>query len=238
MIDFGIILSTFLVVFFAELGDKTQLVAFSMTSTSKNPLLIFIATSLALSLSSVLAAIIGGLTANFVPGFTKYISAGLFFVFGAYILLSKEAPKIKECFLQALAVENQLIHVLPKVFKGDRQYKILDIMRQEKSHSELFKILLKEKILFKDDINDDAKLDELMEKLEFKSSIHRLPFPEALDVILRIEEASCEVFQFLCDHLDEDHHHEVELQMIFANLVKEEKEHILFFKNCQKDQSL
>lgn len=238
--DIGIILTTFLVVFFAELGDKTQLVAFSITSTTKNPILIFLATSLALALSSVVAALIGGVTSFLIPSFTTYIAGTLFLGFGFYILFSREPPKIKECFLKSLTLENNLIRLLPKLLKkmNSNDYRLIDILRQEKSHSEVFKILLKEKKLFKDDINETRELEHCLEALEIKQDILKLPASEALDVLISWEKAGIQVFQCILNHLEnEEHHQDISLQELLKNLIKEEKEHIRFYTELHEELS-
>ena len=238
MFNLGIIFSTFLIVFFAELGDKTQLVAFSMTSTSRHSLLIFIATSLALTLSSVAAAIIGGITANLIPSFTGYISAALFLGFGFYILFSKEPPKIKECFFKSLTLENTLIHILPKFLKkiGRYNYQAVDILRQEKSHGEVFKVLLKEKKLFKDDINASSQLDCYMKELDLKRNLMRLSPQEALAEIIAKEEAGMMVFSFILEHIDrEQHHNEASLEALLRTLIDEETGHLRFYKNMLEE---
>jgi len=237
MIDIAVIFSTFLVVFFAELGDKTQLVAFSMTSTTKHPLLIFIATSLALSCSSVLASLLGGVTANVLPSFTGYISAALFLGFGVYILLSKEPPKIKECFLKSLSLETALIRILPRLLKklGQYNYQALDILRQEKSHGEIFKVLLKEKKLFTDDINEHKELECHIKELDLNKNIMRMPPNEALDEIIAREEAGMNVYCFILEHLNnESHHDETSLEALLKNLINEETAHLQFFRSMKE----
>jgi rubrerythrin len=88
--DFRLILSTFALIFLAELGDKTQFAAMAASAGSKQPVSILIGAILALSLSSVIAVIAGSLIGDYVP--IKYIKVGagiLFIVFG--ILYLKEA---------------------------------------------------------------------------------------------------------------------------------------------------
>ena len=47
--DFPLLLSTFLTVFLAELGDKTQLATVALSGTSSRPLAVFLGSSSALS---------------------------------------------------------------------------------------------------------------------------------------------------------------------------------------------
>ena len=240
MLNWGILLSTFVVVFFAELGDKTQLVAFSMTSTSRHPLLIFIATSLALSCSAVLAALLGGFTANLIPSFTTYLSAALFLCFGGYILLAKEPPRIKECFLKALSLENTLLHILPRLMQKMDKYdsRIRNLLHEEKAHSGVFRLLLKEKRLFKDDINTADQLETFTGSLDLKQNLLKLPPGDAVARVIAWEEAGRDVFQFILEHLDtETHHNDTEFRAVLQTLVDEEEQHINLFKTIREELS-
>ncbi|MBN2737962.1 MAG: TMEM165/GDT1 family protein [Spirochaetales bacterium] len=230
--DIGIIFASFALVFLAELGDKTQLVALSLTSTSKNPFSVFLATSLALTLSTIIAALLGGLASRFVPSFTAYITGILFLIFGGIIIFAKEMPKIKECFLEAVALENAFIRYVPRVFEkaGKLDYQIINILRQEKSHAEVFKILIKEKKLFKDDINKLEELDHITKSLSFPKKILTSPFPIALNEIVRQEKIGLEVFKLIHKHIkEEEHHQEDELMHLLEDLIHEEEEHIRIF---------
>ena len=55
----SLLLSTFLTVFIAELGDKTQLATLTISGTSNKPLAVFLGSSLALISSSVVGVLIG-----------------------------------------------------------------------------------------------------------------------------------------------------------------------------------
>lgn len=52
-------IAAFWMVFLAELGDKTQLAVFAMSSRSSSPWGVFVGSALALSLSALLAAVLG-----------------------------------------------------------------------------------------------------------------------------------------------------------------------------------
>jgi len=233
MFEAAIFFTAFAVVFISELGDKTQLVAFSLTSTSRNPVLIFLATSLALSLSSLLATALGGLAKQVIPDFTVFVAIGLFFIFGFYILFAKEPPNIKEWFLKTVALETSLLHLVPRLFKkaGKYDYRIADILRQEHSHANVFRMLLKERKLFHDDINDDKELEDLQEKLSLSGDILRKPFAEALEIIIGQEETVRDVYRRLSDHLKLEHQDEESLGTLLGSLVEEENGHIASFKS-------
>ncbi|RPJ03901.1 MAG: TMEM165/GDT1 family protein [Spirochaetaceae bacterium] len=233
LFEAGIFFTAFAVVFVAELGDKTQLVAFSLTSTSRNPVLIFLATSLALSLSSLLATLLGGLAKQVIPDFTVYIAVALFFIFGFSILFSKEPPNVKEWFLKTAALETSLLHLVPRIFKkaGKFDYRIADILRQEGSHASVFKALLRERKLFEDDINEDKELDAMQARLALSHKILFRPFPEALEVIIEQEILVRDIYRRMCEHLTLDHHSQDTLCSLLSTLVLEENGHIEQFKS-------
>ena len=63
----SLLLSTFLTVFIAELGDKTQLATLTISGTSNRPLAVFLGSSSALVLASLLGALTGGSFSTFLP---------------------------------------------------------------------------------------------------------------------------------------------------------------------------
>ncbi len=80
--------STFLMIFLAELGDKTQISTFAFASESKSPLSVFLGASLALVLTSFLGVALGGLLGRFVPErIMKFLAAVVFLGFGAWTLV-------------------------------------------------------------------------------------------------------------------------------------------------------
>lgn len=85
--DFPLLLSTFLTVFLAELGDKTQLATVAISGTSNRPLAVFIGSSSALVLASLIGAIAGGSMANVVPAEVLQLVASVgFLVIGLRLL--------------------------------------------------------------------------------------------------------------------------------------------------------
>jgi putative Ca2+/H+ antiporter (TMEM165/GDT1 family) len=86
--DFKILLTTFGMIFLAELGDKTQLATFAFAAESKSRLAVFIGSASALVLTSLLAVVFGAAISRFVP--VNYIKTGagaLFILLGLWILL-------------------------------------------------------------------------------------------------------------------------------------------------------
>ena len=86
--DWKLIASTFGVVFLAELGDKTQLAAMTMSASSRKPLSVFIGASVALAAVSAIGVAVAGGLAEVVPmTVVRKVSAGLFVVIGIAMLL-------------------------------------------------------------------------------------------------------------------------------------------------------
>ena len=87
-VNWQVLGSAFVMIFLAELGDKTQLSTFAFASQSKSPLSVFLGASLALVLSSLIGVALGGLIGRFVPERAmKVIAAVVFFGFGAWTLV-------------------------------------------------------------------------------------------------------------------------------------------------------
>ena len=63
----SLLLSTFLTVFIAELGDKTQLATLTISGTSNKPLAVFLGSSSALVFASLLGALTAVLFLVFYP---------------------------------------------------------------------------------------------------------------------------------------------------------------------------
>ncbi len=66
--ELPLLISTFTAVFLAELGDKTQLATVALSGTSNRPLAVFLGSSTALVLASLLGALAGGSIAAVIPG--------------------------------------------------------------------------------------------------------------------------------------------------------------------------
>ena len=79
----SLLLSTFLTVFIAELGDKTQLATLTISGTSKKPLAVFLGSASALVLASLLGALTGGSISTFLPEVVlKSLAALTFLIIG------------------------------------------------------------------------------------------------------------------------------------------------------------
>ncbi|MEW8976763.1 MAG: TMEM165/GDT1 family protein [Symbiobacterium sp.] len=74
-------LATFLVIFLAELGDKTQLMVMSLSARSKAPHMIFLGAAAALVASSLLAVVAGDSLLRHVPVRVIRLATGTMFMF-------------------------------------------------------------------------------------------------------------------------------------------------------------
>ncbi len=72
--------TTFVTVFLAEMGDKTQLTTITLSSTTNKPLAVFIGSSIALILATLLGALAGGSIANLIPEFMLKLLSGIVFL--------------------------------------------------------------------------------------------------------------------------------------------------------------
>ena len=66
-IDWQLIGISFITVFLAEIGDKSQLAAIALGGSSNNPRAVFIGSTVALILASFLGILAGGAVAQFLP---------------------------------------------------------------------------------------------------------------------------------------------------------------------------
>lgn len=82
------LLVTFGLIFFAELGDKTQLTVMTLSAQTKTPLPVFIGATAALALSSLLGAIFGDVVTRVVPTQWIHYAAGAGFVVIGVLLLT------------------------------------------------------------------------------------------------------------------------------------------------------
>ena len=85
----NLLLSTFLTIFIAELGDKTQLATLTMSGTSNKPLAVFLGSSTALVFASLLGALAGGSISNFIPELIlKSIASITFFIISIRLFIN------------------------------------------------------------------------------------------------------------------------------------------------------
>jgi putative Ca2+/H+ antiporter (TMEM165/GDT1 family) len=85
--DIKLLLTTFGLVFLAELGDKTQLATVCFSADCDSRVSVFLGSAGALVLSSLIAVVFGAGISRFIPPNYIKIGAGVFFVIvGIWIL--------------------------------------------------------------------------------------------------------------------------------------------------------
>ena len=84
-----LLFTTFVTVFLAEMGDKTQLTTITLSSTTNKPLAVFMGSSIALILATLLGALAGGSIANLIPAFLLKLLSGLVFLIIGIKLLTQ-----------------------------------------------------------------------------------------------------------------------------------------------------
>ena len=88
--DLRVLLTTFGIIFLAEMGDKTQLAAMTMAADSKRPWAVFLGASLALAAVSGLGVLVGSVVGDYLPlVWVKRVAAIAFIVIGVLMLLGK-----------------------------------------------------------------------------------------------------------------------------------------------------
>jgi len=88
--DLRVFLTTFGIIFLAEMGDKTQLAAMTMAADSKKPWAVFLGASLALAAVSALGVLVGSVVGDYVSlVWVKRVAATAFIVIGVLMLMGK-----------------------------------------------------------------------------------------------------------------------------------------------------
>jgi len=88
--DWRVSLTTFGIIFLAELGDKTQIAAMTMAAEKKRPWEVFIGASLALAAVSAIGILVGSLLGQYLPlDWIKRVAGAAFIVIGVLVLIGK-----------------------------------------------------------------------------------------------------------------------------------------------------
>ena len=94
-----LLFTTFVTVFLAEMGDKTQLTTIALSSTTNKPLAVFIGSSLALISATLLGAFAGVSIANLIPAYLlKLISGIVFLILGINLLVQNKKELTNDSF--------------------------------------------------------------------------------------------------------------------------------------------
>jgi Ca2+/H+ antiporter, TMEM165/GDT1 family len=95
--DLALLASTFLTVFLAELGDKTQLAIVTISGTSSRPGAVFAGSSAALVLASLLGAGAGGSLSAVIPADALQLAASAgFLVLGLRLIVKAGKGEAEE----------------------------------------------------------------------------------------------------------------------------------------------
>lgn len=85
--DWNLFATTFVTIFLAEMGDKTQFAALAASAQTKNTTLVLIAVVLALALAGALGVLFGRFLGQVInPAVMKWISGSLFIAAGIWII--------------------------------------------------------------------------------------------------------------------------------------------------------
>lgn len=88
--NFGLILQTFLLVFVAEIGDKTQLATINLAAKNESAWSVFLGASIALVSVTLIGAFAGKFISQYVPHFyMNKIAAISFITIGTLMLFNK-----------------------------------------------------------------------------------------------------------------------------------------------------
>ena len=88
--DWKIFASTFITIFLAEMGDKTQFAALAASSQTKSMATVMLAVVLALALAGILGVLFGKFLGSLLsPQLMKYVSGTLFILIGIWVLTGK-----------------------------------------------------------------------------------------------------------------------------------------------------
>ena len=88
--DWRVMLTTFGIIFLAEMGDKTQLAAMTMAADKQRPWEVFLGASLALAAVSAVGILVGTALGHYLPlDWIKRVAAVAFIVIGVLMLIGK-----------------------------------------------------------------------------------------------------------------------------------------------------
>ena len=84
----NLLISSFITIFIAELGDKTLLATLTLSGNSKKPFAVFLGASSALILASLIGVLAGGSISTFIPEiYLKLIASITFLVIGTRLII-------------------------------------------------------------------------------------------------------------------------------------------------------
>jgi putative Ca2+/H+ antiporter (TMEM165/GDT1 family) len=96
--DWKLFATAFTMLFLAELGDKTQLAVFTLSTQSNNFLPVFLGASTALVLVTFIGVFLGRFVCNYIPASILNTAAGLLFVIMGIFILKSAIPELSRYF--------------------------------------------------------------------------------------------------------------------------------------------
>lgn len=88
--DWQVFFTTFTMIFIAEIGDKSQFVAFAAAADSKSTISVLLAFIFAMSAAGLIGVLAGKYLGDFLsPQYIKWISGTMFIGIGAWTLFGK-----------------------------------------------------------------------------------------------------------------------------------------------------
>ena len=238
--DLHNVFSVFALVFIAELGDKTQLVTLSMTGSSGSPWPVFFGSATALTASTAIAVFAGGTTGTLIPKIAPPLTAGLFLIFGLWILFRKPLPPLKQALLQAHILETDEARVLRKIVAKTGMNRTVSeqLYHEELQHAKEFRRILNENRLLNDDLNNDPVITELADRMQFPGRIYKKKAPQILSALIEAEQACLDFYNHLLNHLQEPHHRkETAFREFLEKTITEEQKHIALFRSILSEKT-
>ena len=90
MLKWGAFWTTFVTLFLAEIGDKTQLAVITLSAQTRSPVSVFLGAALALALVSVIGVGLGAFLGEYLPAeLLRKVAGGAFILIGVLMLWGK-----------------------------------------------------------------------------------------------------------------------------------------------------
>jgi putative Ca2+/H+ antiporter (TMEM165/GDT1 family) len=88
--EWRVLLTTFGMIFLAELGDKTQIAAMTMAAQKQRPWEVFLGAAIALVTVSAIGVVVGSVLGHYLPlEWIKRVAGAVFIVIGVLVLIGK-----------------------------------------------------------------------------------------------------------------------------------------------------
>jgi len=88
--DWRVLMTTFGMIFLAELGDKTQIAAMTLAAQKKRPWEVFLGATIALAAVSAIGVIVGTTLGHYLPlEWIKRVAGAAFIIIGVLVLIGK-----------------------------------------------------------------------------------------------------------------------------------------------------